>query len=263
MQKFISVHETSLQEGLTHIRQWLGVDISDALYNINNGKGSRFGSLAALSRNAACRALLAFYADQDIANFKNWAFVAASIDKMTISEQLIGDYLIGDLCWAVLSDCEHLIEWYASSADLFASARMKNQLHNPKSWAFYRYQAYLALRGDLDQLASRAKDFLSMATQRTPSRWITCEYEFHVALGEGNLQAMEQALQDMVSPARRAKVYKNQNGLTCNLMEAYATLYAKIAWRHGYAIDIGSPWIPQLLMPVDQSVQYTDPWKIF
>lgn len=263
MPNFISDYAQSLAEGLDHVRSWVSVDISDAIDNIHNHKGSRFGSLAALSRNAAGKALLSFYEKGDIPSFKQWAFVAGSIDKVIISERLIGDYLVGDLCWALLSDCEELIQWYSQSVDRFGSVTTMEGRDSPESWPFYRYQAYLALRGDFEKLGARAKIFLALANKISKWKWVVCEYEFHNALAEGNLQEMEKALQEMISPSRLKRIYKNQNGLTGNLIEQHATVYAKIAWRHGYKVNIGSPWIPQALLPVDPVVDYYDPWTIF
>lgn len=262
MPTFIPEHGASLLQGLSHVRSWLEADISDALANIHHGKGNRFGSLAALSRNAQCRALTALFESHNIDDFKNWAFLAASIDKLTIKEGLIGDYLVGDLCWALLSDCEKLIKWYSESTNIFSSPYFRSRINDPSSWPYYRYQAYLAMRGELAEVGKRAKNFLSTAQRGRRWKNVICEYQFQVALAEGNLRAMEESLHEMVLPARRRSIYDKQNGLTCNMLEQYATVYAKIAWRNGFEVNIESPWIPQKLLPVEIGLQYSDPWGI-
>lgn len=40
----------------------------------------------------------------------------------------------------------------------------------------------------------------------------------------------------------------------------WATVLAKIAYRHGYELDIDSPYVPKELLPVQPLTDYIDPF---
>ncbi|MCY1554464.1 hypothetical protein D9M68_910380 [compost metagenome] len=41
---------------------------------------------------------------------------------------------------------------------------------------------------------------------------------------------------------------------------SYATLFAKLAWRKGYELDVDTPWIPKEWLPIRPNETYEDPW---
>lgn len=71
---------------------------------------------------------------------------------------------------------------------------------------------------------------------------------------------MRQILMEMCSPKLRSRSYQYESGLTNNFIVMQATLFAKLARRHGYALDIDTPWIPKDWLPIRPNEKYEDPW---
>ena len=73
---------------------------------------------------------------------------------------------------------------------------------------------------------------------------------------------MQATLEELISP----KVAKIRNkvfelAFPSEFISSYATLYAKIARRHGYEIKLNTPLIPQEWLPVAALPGYEDPYE--
>jgi len=72
---------------------------------------------------------------------------------------------------------------------------------------------------------------------------------------------MEAVLNELTSPkVARVRNFEPAFGLTENLIATHATIYAKIAWRHGYEVEVDSPWVPKEWLPIAPVASYEDPW---
>jgi len=251
-------YSDNLQFGIQHNDGRSEELLESALQNIRNGTGSFTGSLSTLSRISCSRALLAFFRDGHPELFRQWAYSAARFDAELMSRGWYDDYLIGDLVWAVLSDNNEIIEWYAASAPRFSTEAFVSDIGKPKSMAFYRYQAYLALQSRWDELGERAEQVLAISGQIKRDTEYLIDQEFYLALARGDADSMESIIGKLVTPQLRKKRYKTQNGLARDMMDTYAILFSKIAVRSGYDIRVDSPWIPRELLNLKPCSEYPD-----
>jgi hypothetical protein len=61
-------------------------------------------------------------------------------------------------------------------------------------------------------------------------------------LAKGDVPAMETALAELVAPKVRVNRQKELGfGLTEKLMYGWGVILAKLAWYHGYEVDVDSP----------------------
>ncbi|MFP3565314.1 Imm49 family immunity protein [Paraburkholderia sp. SIMBA_030] len=87
------------------------------------------------------------------------------------------------------------------------------------------------------------------------------DHRFYLALSRKDVPGMEAVLQELTSP----KVSKVRNveqafGFTEKLIATHAVIYAKIAWRHGFQVNVDTPWIPQEWLPITPLADYVDPY---
>ena len=75
----------------------------------------------------------------------------------------------------------------------------------------------------------------------------------------GDISGMESALAEMVTP-RQIRWRNGHEGYTGWFIVIEAVIYAKIAWRHGFEVDIDTPWIPAEWLPVLPLSRYDDPY---
>jgi len=258
-----SDYSQSVESGLNH-NDGRGEDLlDDGLSNIRNGTGSYTGTLSVLSNTASSRALIAYFRDRNVQAFRQWAYVVARIDAELISSGWYGDYLVGDLIWPLLSDNEDVIKWFSMSAPRFASEIFQKEIDKPKSFAFYRYQAYLALQGRWDELGERAQRVLSIADQIKRDTEYLIDQEFYLALARSDTAAIQSVLERLTDPKSRKKRYRTQNGLARDLLDTYGILFAKMVHRAGHEVAISSPWVPEELLAYKPCIEYPDFWGIF
>lgn len=85
------------------------------------------------------------------------------------------------------------------------------------------------------------------------------DHRFYLALARHDVSGMEAVLQELTSP----KVCKVRNveqafGFTEKLIATHAVIYAKIAWRHGFRVEVETPWIPQDWLPMAPLAECVD-----
>jgi len=84
---------------------------------------------------------------------------------------------------------------------------------------------------------------------------------FYLALAQQDKAAMESALAELTSP-KVAKVRNDVFELTVasKFVSPFACVYAKVASRHGHALDIDTVLIPKPWLPVSPLSAYADPY---
>lgn len=225
---------------------------------ITEKRGSLSGCLRSLLSHHLLKSIYAWAAHGDLQSFKWNAYVATKIHyihSVEVEAEAIGRE--GEYFYALFSDCEPLIQWMIGLAPL-----------NSGQWSyiskvgdsFYRqYQMTLALRGDWPQLIQRCETFLRGMPKGM--KRFAVDFRFYLALANGDLAGMRASLTELTSP----KVAKVRNevfelAFACDFVGCHATMYAKIARRHGYVIDIQTPLIPPEWLPLEPLPEYRDPY---
>ncbi len=228
---------------------------------LGTGQGSRSGCLGSLSGDCLVRAMLAYFRDHDMASMKQWAYVSAKARIMWEHETL-SDYLTEDLLRPLISDNEEVIEWYRRFSLPYELPKdvSGGDKDDPKNWMFYRYQSWLALNARWDELGERCERILAMQEQIKKDRSYLIDHRFYLSLAKGDKAGMTAVLLEKVTPKERKTRQLQQSGITWDLIDSYATLFAKLAWRAGYELELDTPWIPQEWLPVQPLQTYEEPW---
>lgn len=230
---------------------------------LNYGEGSRSGCLRTLSSDCEVRSMLAYFRDGNIETMKHWAYLSSKARIMLAHMEVGNDYLTEDLLWPLISDNEEVIDWYRQNQSMYHPEKPSidgGDKDNPKSWMYYRYQSWLALNKRWDELGQRCERILAMQDEIKKDRSYLIDHRFYLALARGDASSMTNVLMEKVRPAERKRRYLQQSGLTWDLIDSYATLFAKLAWRSGYELELDTPWIPKEWLPVKPLDKYEDPW---
>lgn len=224
---------------------------------IDEGKGSFEGCLGSLGMLHKEKADYAWFANHDLQDFKLQSYIACKLKyircKHVGEEGLMYEH---EYFYALLSDHEPTIQWMLAQP---LGALTQKRIINPAQDAYRCFQMTLALKGDWAQLAQRAEVFLSDPPAKM-KKYVP-DQRFYLALAKGDKADMESALADMTAP----KVALKRNGdfyfaFAGQFIACFATLYAKIAHRHGYAIALDTPFIPNEWLPHSPLPAYPDPY---
>src|SRR5690606_41990879 len=84
---------------------------------------------------------------------------------------------------------------------------------------------------------------------------------FQLALARSDRAGMESAISEILEPKlMKRRQDADEDGYTQWFISTYAVIYTKIAWRHGYQIDVDSPWVPNEWLPNTPLDHYEDPY---
>lgn len=254
-------YQQSVIFGLQHVEPH-AVDDSfteDAIKLITEGRGSRRGCLGTLHSSVQAKSLVAWFRDGDLQTHKYWAYIAAKLRVMIYHLKPDEWFPAYEHLYALLSDHEEIIRWYSQNKASYLIKGKSKDRDNPNQPAFHGYQALLALNAEWDELRKRCEQVLSMEIKK--DRKYLIDHRFYLGLANGDLVGMEAALTELTSSKiARVRNHEMAFGLTENLIATHATIYAKIAWRYGYKLDINTPWIPKAWLPVQPLETYDEPW---
>ncbi|MFM0072240.1 Imm49 family immunity protein [Paraburkholderia sediminicola] len=251
-------YTATAQQGLDHVskhHEFLDKEQSNLVAMIENNKGSRSGCLRSLRNHATATALISWFRHNDLANFKEWSYVSAKLERILFQMDPKTWYPAYLLLMPLLSDHEGLIQWFAHNDRPFDIARA----NDPATPEFHGYQALLAVRGEWRALEDRCLRIIGHSPSKMKKYEI--DHRFYLALARKDVPGMEAVLQELTSP----KVSKVRNveqafGFTEKLIATHAVIYAKIAWRHGFQVNVDTPWIPQEWLPIAPLADYVDPY---
>src|SRR5262249_53874530 len=144
-----------------------------------------------------------------------------------------------DLLWPLISDNEELIGWHCANPLFYESPSDPSKKQKITAHEFFRLQMHRALTRQWDALAGDCETALGQRDQfKSSLRPRLVIFEFLLALARGDEATMQARLLDRCSPKQRSRSYQFESGLTNNLIVSYATLYAKLAWRSGYELEL-------------------------
>ena len=256
--------------GIEHVEGNLRGHLRDESTNIEYielNKGNVDFCKRQLATQSIAIALMSWFRDHDLKIFKQAAYTAAKIDRIRqqdspwfIGQDLVGN-LFGTWYWLV-SDYEPLVAWRRDSEPFRGwtgeQERPKSLTKGQYDDIFAGYQLTLALRGEWDRLGERTERWL--ADPPPALKKISPDMKFFLALAKGDISGMETALAEIVTPRQRRWRDNWQHGYTHWFISDEAVVYAKLAWRHGYQVDVDTPYIPKEWLPVASLAEYADPY---
>lgn len=225
------------------------------LHLINTNTGSPVGCIRSLATHAECVGLLAWFRDRNLHDFKQWFYVSAKLKRMADQLEQWPCPAMNHFC-PLLSDHDDLIRWFAQCTEspFPLDAEKVNALGS-----FLGMQMLLALRGDWERVVQRSEAVLAAEPPRQKKYLI--DYRFYIALARGDVPQMESILAELTSP-KIARVRNNEFefGLTEHFISTWGVIYAKLAWRHGYQVQVDTPWVPKEWLPIAPLPVYEDPY---
>jgi hypothetical protein len=250
---------------LAHVKSHLDGgfrDIEGTVQNIVQGRGDPMACALDLSRHALASAIFAWFGNHDLNAMKQWFFVAGKLDQLYYQMQE------NDPEWGrgfpklfkpLLSDHNALIDWFAHYDLAYDMKRVENH----KTHDFWAYQAIVAIRGDWPRLIERCERIIADPPGASKEQKYLVDHHFYLALAKGDIEKMQSALQEIVSPKAIQARLDYESGYTADLISTPAVIYAKIAWRHGYKVKVDSPYVPQEWLPNEPLKQYDNHYGFF
>jgi hypothetical protein len=210
------------------------------------------GPLSNLNDHFTSLAMKSFYQENSLNQCKAAAYNSAIADRMVLQDKPYprGSAYPHKLLCPLLSDNKEIIHWYGQFFLPVLRFDFKKQpaFQVPCQAEHYTVQMGHAILGNWQQLADNCE--LALAESPKKRKLFQIDYAFLYALAKGDVPAMEIALAELVAPKVRVNRQKELGfGLTEKLMYGWGVILAKLAWYHGYEVDVDSPWVPKELLP--------------
>ena len=223
------------------------------LEHISCNTGNPTACIRLLSDHAYATALVTWFENHDFNAFKQWAYVSGKLDCLARRREAawLRDY---EFLMPLLSDHPGLIHWFAHHED----GHDPRYYESPSHFAdFHSYQIMLALRGEWDRLVERSERGLAKTATRL--KRFLLDYKFYIALAQGDIPAMESLLAELTSPkVARVRNHEFEFGYTEHFISTYGVIFAKLAWRLGFPVEVNTPYIPREWLPVAPLGAYED-----
>ena len=237
----------------------IGLDADAYVAHIEKGTGDPYICKALLHEYAMVKALLAWFEGGDVNALRKWAYISGKLKRITYQHDPKGVYFTPVYLMPLLSNEPSLIDWFSKFAYPFSSESgtlAATRLKNPKMDEYYHYNTWLALRGDWEQLAARCRVFLGNVPTKQAA--YQADHHFHLALANGDVDGMQSALAQLVEPKLMKRRRQEESGYSQDLICTFAIVYAKIAWRHGFQVNIDSPFVPKEWLPIAPLPKYEE-----
>lgn len=261
MWKYLPDYAQNLPEGKEFINGFLSPDRNSErpIHLLEAGEGVRKNCLSSAAKYAIAHALTAYFQQQDLPGFKQWASVAA---KLLIMREHEAPYSFNfeEWLWPLLSDNEELISWMSQHRLYGIDPAQPGAEHKIDSHAYARTIDLHLIRGDMAAVIQACERALAEPEKFAKMKGRLQHFRFFLALAQGNRAEMATILHDMCSRKQRSRSFQFELPLTAYFIVSYATLLAKLAYRHGYELEIDTPWIPRDWLPVQALPRYEDPW---
>lgn len=198
------------------------------------------------------KALLAWFDHQDAHNVIKmaWLSMVAKRASVQVTGVAAGRFTNTGMLYCLLSNEKGLIHWMSQylASDFFEAKKKDVACNDPSSSFFNWLQLKLAVQGDWQHLVARAHYFLNNMPKKGVLARVDCK--FYIALAQGDIGGMEEALAEMVSPkVHRIRGYETTLAYEQGIISTWGVMLSKVAWLHGYKVDISHPLIPSPWLP--------------
>lgn len=249
------------QNALAHVIQHAEYreDIQVKIDYITQQKGDIAFCIGMLGNYAEANAMVSWFRDGDLIAFKQWCYIAAKLNRMVFQFDVIEWFPAYKHLYALLSDNEEIISWYSQHRVSYDRQGSIKDRDNPRKPDFHGYQLILALNHEWELLRERCE--LILSTELKKDRKYLIDHRFYLALANADKTEMENVLTELTSP-KISKIRNHEFAFTFteHFIATHAVIYAKLAWRNGYQLNIDTPWIPKEWLPIQPLDEYPEPW---
>ncbi|WP_282964376.1 Imm49 family immunity protein [Burkholderia vietnamiensis] len=94
-------------------------------------------------------------------------------------------------------------------------------------------------------MEERCERVISNPPKGSREKKFLVDHKFYLALAQGDVNGMEVAIDELVSPKSIRKRASLDGGFFANLICVQAVIYSKLAWRSGYEVNVDSAYLPK------------------
>ncbi len=232
-------------------------DITD--FTLHRDRGALVSGLRSY---CTAKAMSEWYSTGDVIRVKNLFYSLGKLAYIGLIENWTSDayrmYTFGHILYSMpIFICDHpdLIQWCINSN--YGLREGKNR-DKPHSYEFHVKNVFLAMHQQWNDLEERTRQYIANPRPRPYSRLDIFEFEFLLGLATGDVPKMEAAISEFVTAKGLRTNSANETGFTDGLISTSGLLFAKLAWRNGYEVNVDSPYIPKEWLPVQPLEHYED-----
>lgn len=204
--------------------------------------------------------LVYYFEEDDLLGFRKNMYQSSLLDIRS-AQSVPTDYSTvkaASLFEPLLSNNKEVIHWFSQHV-LFLCLRNNNGSNyydDVQDHYFHDLCFHLALQGDWQWLKERCEKALVTTLKQHKLRHI--DYRFLLSLANGDKPGMESALAELLQPKvnRHRNNEMGNNGIETGLLAFWPTIMAKIAWFHGYEVDVDPDWVPKEWLPMSPLESY-------
>lgn len=241
------------------LAEYFSTQEANRLNHIINQTGSPPACVFSLAGDTITRGVVDWFDTHDVIRLRQYFYVSAllmkhyygmlNVNKLQVRklEPFISQW---ELFAPLVSNQPELIQWYMQNDSLYDL----NKIEYHKSIDFTAYQSVIALRGDWARLKARCELVLADPPINKNSTW----HHYHAlyyAMAKQDKLEMEQVLQEMLMPPKRS-LLNEETPYTEHFFISRIIIFMKIAWLHGFEVQVDSPYVPMAWMPMTPNAHY-------
>lgn len=222
--------------------------------------GIQGGKLAIFSSDLISKGLYTWFKNDSYIDAKKDFICASRASLLSCKAYKNPIFSFDDVLFFLLSDSEELITWLSQDVGgLYredANRVWRNTVNDPR---YHKFNFFLALQKKWELLEKRSIYALEQGCSKQFAG-VHIHYPFYASLARGDIAGMREVVLDIISPKRLHKQNRTVSPLSRFYLSAWGTLFAKLAMRNGYDLEIDSPWVPRECLPVEPLVDYETPY---
>lgn len=246
-------------------------------HNLKHDPKRVHNPLALLRNCFLAKSLAEWIQTGDLNEVKRIVFAADKCDRMS-SQYRVGSDGIGlDRAYAaLLSDNPESLHW--RKWDMLPVMRQSKgrapEFMQPQSGTYYAFNCHLAMMGEFEWLKERSETVLKLLEDGQiklhQGKSYKFDHQYFVALADGDRAGMEANINELLK-GRTAYTRNNEDGFgyQCKVVSGCGFMLTKIAYIHGYELNIDSPWVPKEWLPVkpldhyETGIDFIDEFDMF
>ncbi len=242
------------EERIKHVLSHLngGYDLPILIKNVEDNAPHAASCALRLASHASASAVASWFAGNDLKMFQHWCYTAAKCEMLALQLEQSAYYLsyYYSFFLAIASNNAALIEEFLAFFPTLADEKRRNK---PATEEFFFEQISHAWRGNWEELKNNSSAVISLAQKNPTQKLHENEFLFLNALSRGDVDGMKSALNALVDGKELRRFSKYESGYTADLISSTAIICNKIAWRHGFKLNIGSQYIPEQWLPFNEA----------
>ncbi len=232
-----------------HDTEYKSLGLEGKLNRIATNLGNSLACMRGIGTMYEAKASSDLLLHADVRAFKQNAYVGGKLSILGDEDARVGNYFL-----SIMSDNTDLINFISARAVVGYDGYSRSD-----PYPFFKKNIMLALAGEWEKLKPRAEMFINEPNRKRFKNHIP-DHEFFIALCDGDMEAMETALNKLLMPRIAKQRVKGWNVWFDFYLHIFVVMYGKIASIHGYDLNIDHPTAPKELIKYEPLENYEDPY---